>query len=64
MEFGQEKYTIRIKKSEKRHMTDGKELLNQEKKRTLGEKATYKYLGLLEVHTIKQMGMKDKIKKA
>ena len=31
--------------------------------RTLGEKKTYKYLGILEAHTIKHAEMKEKIKK-
>ena len=39
------------------------ELLNQEKIRTLGEKETYKYLRLLEADAIKQVLMKEKIKK-
>ena len=43
-------------------MTERKELLNQEKIRTLGEKETYKYLGILEADTIKQVVMKEKIK--
>ena len=48
-------------KSGKRHMTDGMELPNQDKIRTLGENETYKYLGSLEADTIKQVEMKDKI---
>ena len=39
------------------------ELPNQDKIRTLGEKETYKYLGILEADTIKQKEMKEKIKK-
>ena len=50
-------------KSRKWHMVDGMELPNQEKIRTLGEKETYRYLGILEVDTIKQDGMKEKSKK-
>ena len=50
-------------KSGKRHISDGMELLNQEKIRTLREKETYKYLGILEADTIKQVEMKDKIQK-
>ena len=34
-------------------LTDGMELPNEEKIRTLGEKGTYKYLGILEADTIK-----------
>ena len=35
---------------------------NQEKIRTQGEKETSKYLGILEVDTIKQVKMKEKNK--
>ena len=48
-------------KSGKRHLTDGIELPNQDKTRTLTESETYKYLGILEADTIKQVKMKDKI---
>ena len=44
-------------------MTDGMKLPNQDKIRTLGENETYKYLGILEADTIKQVEMKDKIQK-
>ena len=37
MEFGIEKCAMLVMKSGKRHMTDGMELLNQDKIRTLGE---------------------------
>ena len=49
--------------SGKRHLIDGMELPSQDKIRTLGEKETYKYLGILEADTIKQVEMKEKIKK-
>ena len=39
-------------------MTEGIELPNQEKIRTLGPKETYKYLEILEVDIIKQTEMK------
>ena len=39
-------------------MTDGMELPNQEKIRTLGEKETHKYLGILKADTIKHVEMK------
>ena len=39
------------------------ELPNHDKIRTLGEKETYKYLDILENDTIKQVEIKDKIKK-
>ena len=63
MEFGIEKCAMLVMKSSKRHLTDGMELPNQDKFRTLGEKETYKYLGVLEADTIKQVKMKDKIQK-
>ena len=47
----------------KRHKTDGIELPNEDKIRTLEENDTYKYLGILEADTIKQVQMKDKIQK-
>ena len=39
------------------------ELPSQDKIRTLGEKEAYKYLGILEANTIKQLETKDKFKK-
>ena len=47
-------------KSGKRQMTDWMEVLNQGKIRTLGEKETYKYLGILEADPIKQKKKKFK----
>ena len=52
-----------VMKSGKQHRTDEMELSNQDKIRTLGENGTYKYLGILEADTIKQVQMKDKIQK-
>ena len=63
MEFGIDKCAILVMKSSKRHLTDGMELPNQDKIRTLGEKENYKYLGILEADTIKQVEMKEQIKK-
>ena len=63
MEFGIEKCAMLVMKTGKRHMTEGLELPNKDKIRTLGENETYKYLGILEADTIKQMEMKDKIQK-
>ena len=63
MEFGIEKCAILVMKSGRRHLTDGMEQPNQDKIRTLAENATYKYLGILEADTIKQVEMKDKIQK-
>ena len=42
MKFGIEKCAVQIMKSSKRHLTDGTELPNQDKIRTLGEKETFK----------------------
>ena len=44
MEFAIEKCTILIMKSRKWQMTEGIEILNQEKMGTMGEKENYKYL--------------------
>ena len=63
IKFGIEKCAMLVMKSGKRHMTDGMELPNNNKIRTLGEKETYKYLGILEADTIKKVEMKDKIRK-
>ena len=49
-----------VMKSGKRQITEGIEQPNQEKIRTLREKETNKYLGILEVDTIKQVEMKEK----
>ena len=61
MEFGIEKCAMLVMKSGKRHMTDGIELPNQDRMRTLEKKETYKYLRILEAETIKQVQMKDMI---
>ena len=63
MKFGIEKCAMLIMKSGKRYMTDGMELPNHEKIRTREENETYKYLGILEADTIKQVQMKDTIRK-
>ena len=63
MEFGFEKCALLVMKSGKRHLTDGIELPNQKKIRTLAENETYKYLGIMEADTTKQVEMKDKIQK-
>ena len=52
-----------VMKSGKRYLTDGMELPNQDKIRTLAENETYKYLDILEADTIKQVEIKDKIQK-
>ena len=61
MEFSIEKCAMLVMKSGKRHRTDGMELPNQDNISTLAENETYKYLGILEADTIKQVQMKDKI---
>ena len=63
MGFGIKKCALLVMKSGKRHLTDGIELPNQDKIRTLAENETYKYLGILEADTIKQVEMKNKIQK-
>ena len=63
MESGIEKCTLLIMKSGKQHLIGGIELPHQDKIRTLAEKETYKYLGILEADTIKQVEMKSKIQK-
>ena len=52
-----------VMKSGKRHLTDGMELPNKDKIKTLAENETYKYVGNLEADTIKQVKIKEKIKK-
>ena len=63
MGFGIEKCALLVMKSGKLHITDGMELPNQDKIRMFGEKEAYKYLDILEADTIKQVEMKDKIRK-
>ena len=60
MEFGIEKCAVLVRKSGKQHLKDAIERPNQDKIRTLGEKETYKYLGILEADTIKEAEMKEK----
>ena len=63
MEFGIEKCAMLVMKSGKQQVTDGMELPNKDKIKTLAENEIYKYLGILEVDTIKQVEMKEKIQK-
>ena len=51
---------MQIMRSEKRQIAVLIELSIQEIFRTLGEKETYKYLGIIEADTIKQAEMKGK----
>ena len=62
-ELSIDKCAMLVMKSCKQHMTDGMELPNQDKIRTLGEKATCKYLGILEADTIEKVEMKEKNQK-
>ena len=50
-------------RSGKKQITEGIELPEQERNRTLGEKETYQYLGILEADTIKPMEMNEKSKR-
>ena len=52
MKFGIEKCAMLVMKSGKQHMTDGIELPNHNKIKTIGENETYEYLGILEAETI------------
>ena len=63
MEFSTEKCAMLVMKSFKRHLADGLELPSQDKIRTFGRKETYKYLGILEADTIKEVEKQGKIKK-
>ena len=63
MEFDIDKGAMLIMKRGKRYMTEGMELQNQGKIRTLGEKETYEDLRILEANTIKQGEMKEKNQK-
>ena len=60
IEYGIGKCGMLIMKSGKRQIMERIELPNKEKVRTLGEKETYKYLGILEADTSKQAEMKEK----
>ena len=63
MELDIEKCAMLIRKRAKRQITEGLELLNPERSRTLEEKENSKYLGILEADTIKQAEVKKKKKK-
>ena len=62
MEFGIAKCTM-LMGSGKIQMTEGIELANQERIKTLGDKKNYNYLKTFEANTIKQAKMKVKITK-
>ena len=59
MEFGIEKRTMLVVKSNKPHMLEGVEQPNEYKIRTLGKKESHNYLNILEADTIKQVKKKD-----
>ena len=61
MEFGIEKCALIVMKRGKQVMAEGVELPNQVVIRTLRGKETYKYSGILEADTIKQVEIKGKI---
>ena len=63
MKFGIEKHTMLIMNSYKWHKMNGREQSTQEKIRMLSEKESYKYWRILEADTIKQVEMKEKMKK-
>ena len=63
IELGIEKCTMLIMNGGKRHLSDIMEMTSQDEIRTLEQKDTYKYLGILAVDTFKQLKMKEKIKK-
>ena len=63
MEFGIEKCAMLVMKSGERQLTDGMELPNKDKIKTLAENEIHKYLGILEADTVKQAEMKEKIQK-
>ena len=60
MEFSIEKCDMLVMKSGKQHLTEWN---YQIKIRMLREKETYKYLGILEANSIKQVEMKEKMKR-
>ena len=62
MIFSIEKCAL-IRRNGKQQMTEGIKIPHQEKNRTLGEEETYEYLGIFEADTIKQVEIKEKIKK-
>ena len=62
MEFIIDKCAILVMKSGKGHMTEEIELPNPEKIRTVGEKETNKYWGILVADTIKHVEMRKQKK--
>ena len=62
MQFGIGKCALLGMKNGNQHLSDGMKLPNQDKSRRSDKKETYKYLGVLEADTIKQVEMKEQIK--
>ena len=60
MELALKKYAVLVRKSSKQYIKEGVKLPNEENFRTLEEKETYKYFGILETDTIKQVEIKNK----
>ena len=60
MKYDIEKCTILIIKKWQRQMTEGIELPNEENISTLGEKKTYKLLGIFKADTNKHAERKEK----
>ena len=63
IEFGIEKFAMLVMKNGKRHLTDGMELPNEDKIRTLSENETYKYLGSWRLTPSNKWKWKTKPKK-
>ena len=63
MEFGTEKCAMLVMKNGKRLLTDGMELPNKDKIKTLAENEIYKYLGILEAGTIKEKIQKEYLRR-
>ena len=60
MAFPLEEGAMLVMKSGKRHLTDRIELPTKDKIMPFGEKEMYKFLGILEADTIKQVEMTKK----
>ena len=63
IEFGRQKCAMLIMKSGKRKRKEGVKRPNQERITKLREKENFKYWGILEVGTIKQLEIKEKLEK-
>ena len=64
MEFGIEKWAMLIMRCGETTNDGRNRTTKSRKNRMLGEKETYKYLEILEADTIKQVEMREKIKKS